>query len=973
MSLDKLKRDLISCGKDFFIDNYFEIKEFKDGKISKDDIAKLILSKEKWKNISTLDNRISTVKMILEKNLEVEALKITISSRAKEEVTSKAKEIFESELGRTYDVTIDKIDNPDETSLIPEIVEAISNKSIVDLINLDEFRFQKGFDKLIEFENYNELSKKDLEDLLKRFNESNLTFTRYLENLNTENNEFKFFKLTGQLISYCDKHAANKNIYNEYEDKRSIASAGVRMNDWLNKLINYKIDDNNLDKLTPSIKNAIKYLKNPISELTMLSDKHREQFSLNLLKNSKYNSDTIVNELISFFEPYEIKVANEKNRTSVYCSILYLENIKNLWLDDNSVETNEIQLEKLNKIKMGTPLSQIFYGPPGTGKTYNAIPEAVKIISKNLLKSGESDNLKDDFERIVRYIRQNQNTKNHNVQNGKTFYRNLRRIINTWGYILDSEYSGISIITKEICGLNEGSDWPQHYRYITHFGFVDDWTSNEIILNSNGISFKEEIKEWLSSNINLFENIIPDFELEGLTSEAILIKKGFQYLRLHDDPGMDLPDIFLNRYNRSIIEESSPTNTPGFIKSIYCALFMGLSNELYGHITTNKPKTQIEEDFIQLYFDLNDKSKDKNSLRDLEWTGWLTKNIEELHLIYNERSDADNNYFKLTPIGIELVKSIIVRWKQIMPSIFEEIDSENGVELGFIKLITFHQSYSYEEFIEGIRPSLNNEESSINYELVNGIFKQLSEKAEKDPSNNYVLIIDEINRGNISKIFGELITLIENTKRISSSNKKKGLRVELPYSKIQFGVPENLFIIGTMNTADRSITNIDTALRRRFVFEEFPPLYNLSTIGKIERNGKEINLQNILKTINTRIEYLLDKDHQIGHVYFLNTNTWEELCGNFRNNIIPLLQEYFYNDWEKIRLVLGDNDSWKKAENNKFIMKKTYSKDELFGKGNNMEDDYDDAQYYINPKLVSKDYETLSEELFTLGFKEIVY
>jgi 5-methylcytosine-specific restriction protein B len=174
-----------------------------------------------------------------------------------------------------------------------------------------------------------------------------------------------------------------------------------------------------------------------------------------------------------------------------------------------------------------------------------------------------------------------------------------------------------------------------------------------------------------------------------------------------------------------------------------------------------------------------------------------------------------------------------------------------------------------------------------------------------------------------------------------------------------------------MNTADRSITNIDTALRRRFVFEEFPPIPNHPSIGTVERNGKQINLQNLLKTINTRIEYLLDKDHQIGHSYFMNINTWDALCGKFRNNIIPLLQEYFYNDWEKIRLVLGDNDSWEKQEVNKFIQKKTYSKDELFGKGNNMEDEYDEEQYFINPKLVNRDYSSLSEELFMLGFKQI--
>lgn len=974
MSLDKLKRDLISCGKDFFIDNYFEIKKFQNGEISKDDLSKTILSKEKWKDISTLDNRISTVKMIFENNLLVEALKITISSRAKGDVTSKAKEIFELTLGRPYNEDKDKIDGFIDLNLIPEILDAISSKFISDLCLLEDFRFQKGVDKLIEFEKSTLLSEAEIKNLLTDYKKYNLTITKFIETLDQRSNEFVFIKNVCELISYCDESAPNKNLYNEYADKRTLAKCGVWPDDWIKTLINYKVNKNDEEKLTPIIKNAIKYLRSPISELTMLSEKHKINFTLNILKNNNYNAANFVDDLKAFFEPYNIIVTNELNRTSIYCSILYSKEVKNIWLDNNEFVPNKPQLKTLNENIMNTPLNQIFYGPPGTGKTHNAIPEAKIIIKDNLKSSGDDNNIKDDFERIVKFIRQNQNTNNHNLQNGKTFYRNLRRILNIWGYILDKEFSGFTTITKEICGLNEGSDWPQHYRYVTHFGFINDWTSNEITLNESGISFKENIKSWLSLNTSLFLNLTPDFEIQGLSPEQIIEKKGFQYLRKYDDPGLDMPSIFMDRYLKSLIEESSPSNTPGFIKTIYCALFMGLSNQLYGHKSTNKPKSQSEEDFIQLYFDLNEKSKDKNSLRDLEWTGWLTKNLEELSLISIDSSDDYNNYFTLTSKGIEIIQLIIERWRQLLPSIFEEINSDNAIELGFIKIITFHQSYSYEEFIEGIRPSLNKDESSLNYELVNGVFKELSKKAEKDPENNYVLIIDEINRGNISKIFGELITLIEDSKRISLKIRNKGLRVELPYSKMQFGVPDNLYIIGTMNTADRSITNIDTALRRRFVFVEYPPLHNHPDINKvIEKNNViiDINLQDVLEIINIRIEYLLDKDHQIGHSYFMNVKKWETLCDKFRNNIIPLLQEYFYNDWSKIRLVLGDNDPWKKNDEEMFIIKKTYSKDKLFGKGNNMEDEYEEDQYYINPKLANRDYENLTEQLFIKGFKKI--
>lgn len=664
----------------------------------------------------------------------------------------------------------------------------------------------------------------------------------------------------------------------------------------------------------------------------------------------------------------DVYISNQWGKPGLERLIDYVEEEYSDYFEVNEIvlEENEVEYEELSE-EIKYPLNQIFYGPPGTGKTYNAIPEAEQIISNNLIGSGEIK-IKDEFDRIVRYIRANHNTTDHNVLNGKNLYRNLSRILNIWGYLLDADFDGVHTLNNDRVGLI-GSNWPQHYRYITHFGFVDDWKKNEIKLNEKGIVFREQIKLWLKNNVNLYENLVPDFNTTGLSTDQILIKKGYQFLRLHHDPGDNFYEIFENEYVNSIINESNVDNVTGFIKSIYCVLYMGLCNLMYGHKNVGKHKTLEEENFIQQYFDLNEKAKDKGILRDLEWTAWITKNLEQLHLVEISNSDENNNYYKLTDKGINVIKDIIDRWKIIKPTIFEEINKQNGRELGFIKIITFHQSYSYEEFIEGIRPVLNTSENDLQYEISNGIFKQISNKAEKDHSNNYVLIIDEINRGNISKIFGELITLIEDSKRISKINTKQGLRVELPYSKALFGVPDNLYIIGTMNTADRSITNIDTALRRRFVFEEFLPKYDHPEIKTIVYNGIQIDLKLVLRTINTRIEYLLDKDHQIGHSYFLEINSWESLCTIFRNKIIPLLQEYFYNDWEKIRLILGDNDSWNKSEEEKFIQMKSYSKDELFGKGNNIEDEYEENQYFINPFLAQKKYSALNANLFIKGFK----
>jgi len=295
----------------------------------------------------------------------------------------------------------------------------------------------------------------------------------------------------------------------------------------------------------------------------------------------------------------------------------------------------------------------------------------------------------------------------------------------------------------------------------------------------------------------------------------------------------------------------------------------------------------------------------------------VSQNIQRSgNLIFDKK---ENSMWVLTEFPVEL------------DDIYKEINNFNpnqSTEERNYQFITFHQSYSYEEFVEGIKVSNDkNDSSKIIYNIEPGIFKTCCDEALKiagylgnisnfceldkeerqkyfnDDTPKYCIFIDEINRGNISKIFGELITLIEEDKRLGENNE---LIVQLPYSKDYFGVPPNLYIIGTMNTADRSIEVLDTALRRRFSFKEFVPDYDLLNNIIIEK----INIKDLLMSINKRIEVLFDRDHVIGHSYFLSLtkdSSLNKLKSIFKDRIIPLLQEYFYSDLKKLRLILGDS------------------------------------------------------------------
>ena len=549
---------------------------------------------------------------------------------------------------------------------------------------------------------------------------------------------------------------------------------------------------------------------------------------------------------------------------------------------------------KDSTLDIAYPLNQILYGPPGTGKTYNAIKKAVAIADR--LSEADLDRKYPKREELTKRYRQLVEEKRvvfttfHQSMAYEDFIEGIKPVTRNDGSI---SYEVVPGIFKQLCKLSSQA-----------------WLSGA---NQNSKATIPIEQPSIQISDNMFNDLF-DAYLETLPDDSETEHSSVVLYTVRGKPF----EVFRAINKPKIIVRAGLKRTPSPIsKKELLQIYRKLKRPNFGsyekilineilNLRSNDNYTAISNIFDQAYTklcsDLKSMSEPVMKVK--------TPSGTEFGISLNKKGNLNVHTAPEFKPSVTLTKDNI--YSYVIGKNFPPYDK--GYFLGVIKLL--QDKYGFIQITQE-----SNENS-------NGLSPL-----------PFVLIIDEINRGNVSQILGELITLIEPDKRLGNEEE---LEVTLPYSKEKFSVPSNLYIIGTMNTADRSVEALDTALRRRFSFEEMAPDYSL-----LEGSTSEgINLAELLKTINNRIEGLLDKDHVIGHSYFLRVSKGEKTLQDvFFDEIIPLLQEYFYGNFGRIELVLGRG----------FVASKPINQS-IFAKPSPYNDEFNDHIHYslVNRKKMNK-------------------
>lgn len=607
-----------------------------------------------------------------------------------------------------------------------------------------------------------------------------------------------------------------------------------------------------------------------------------------------------------------------ENDFSQYDFVAFLE--KELKLKEKEPPKDEDQKAKTEPaMNQQCSLNTILYGPPGTGKTFNAINYAVAIIEGRAIEEVQAEDYDEVRKRYSDYKEQGRIafTTFHQSYGYEDFIEGIRPVLvgEASANSKDDSEQGEAETNGEV---DEKAEKRQtgDVKYTIHDGIFKSFCNFDIVespfvplpVDEEPPISQEEFRTAAFNVLNRANDVVWKVSLGGSLRESRGKRELENIKQIHFD-------CFSEGNMRIGWDEygSNPEKDFDYAKGIGDCT--GGKSEIESFIHT----AQIGDIVISLCSDT-----------EIDGIGVITGNYEWT---------GKSQLFDEPEYGcFNRVRKVLWAVSNVRINI---LDVNGGKRLA---QSTFYKTnISKQAILALVQTEFAKTGSDTDERVLDDGNSEATFTDDSDQSSPRVFIIDEINRGNISKIFGELITLIEPNKRLGADEETKAT---LPYSGKEFGVPKNVYILGTMNTADRSIALLDTALRRRFDFVEMMPEPGRLADIEVEETG--IDLEEMLQTMNDRIEFLLDREHTIGHAYFMGdfkkNPTLDALADIFRNKILPLLQEYFFDDYSKICLVLGDNA---KPRDDQFVQEET-NHASLFA-GTPIDIDLDKPTYRINP------------------------
>lgn len=831
------------------------------------------------------------------------------------------------------------------------------------LIQSDEFYFQKGKDALKKWMDLylSDEGQIKLQNLLEDYT----TFAEIKEG----HQFFSIKEILFSIISYCDIHARGKAFYNQYDDKRVLAKAGVRMKPWVINTFNYKYHK---DDVNITVKNALDMLAMPENNINSIALSHRELISNHYLNHS-YNPDTFVSELKEKFSNID-KTKNPENQTLLIAAHIY----------DQKKEWDKKQMDFktfIANLKEYAEKNQLEYD------FGNLNGNNIWIFDKE-----QYFNHKRAHYEVI--IKKGSISVDLHFEDGHQNAEKLRALLgelptdtlewkkwhfgNSVSHIKKFTLSDEDLVEKVVECLDELYDATSEKLIDVIKNMNSELTMNTVINHPlNQILYGPPGTGKTYNTINKAIQIAnPSFILSDHTRKEIKA----EYKKLVDEGRIVFTTFHQSMSYEDFIEGIKPKikeDEKGNKKVIY-----DIEDGIFKRIAEKAKKPRLKDNHSTKSYTFDEAWNDLvlDAAKHLENKKPLVLQAQKLDAGQEITEILADEYITLKPIyskssnPYKLKLSVLKELQQAFP----DLSKVKNVSIEFRKLVSGNVTAYW---------------SVLNY--INNKIKEKSVtivQEETLPPLPHVLIIDEINRGNVSQIFGELITLIEEDKRLGNN---EALEIILPYSKKEFGVPSNLYIIGTMNTADRSVEALDTALRRRFSFEEMPPkpqilnpsnmieslfweykshgwtekeykaeedkLFSILDVSEKFKKEKEgiwermkenkknkivesgyferfeygrLDFEKLLTTINNRIEKLIDKDHAIGHAYFIGKDN-ETIIDSFYKNIIPLLQEYFFGDYGKIGLVLGRG-----------FVKKKDPMSSVFAAFHDYENEYSDRESY---------------------------